>query len=122
MEALLKLEHKDFELLVSCNSYDRIFKKAAACMRVAPDSDALKSYYTWNDDNAILTCKGNTIKKGAYVPSIFFENTDYQYWIRFKTSVSQAYIDTLVTDSVSTKTPKFYMATSIMATTSAGLI
>lgn len=94
MEALLKLEHKDFELLVSCNSYDRIFKKAAACMRVAPGSDALKSYYTWNDDNTVLTCKGNTIEKGTYVPSIFFENTDYQYWIRFKTPVFQAYIDT----------------------------
>lgn len=68
MEALLKLEHKDFELLVSCNSYDRIFRKAAACMRVAPDSDALKSYYTWNDDNTVLTCKGNTIEKGPTSP------------------------------------------------------
>lgn len=68
MEALLKLEHKDFELLVSCNSYDRIFRKAAACMRVAPDSDALKSYYTWNDDNTVLTCKGNTIEKVPTYP------------------------------------------------------
>ena len=45
MEALLKLVHEDFELLVSCNSYDRIYRKAAECMRVEQDSEALLSYY-----------------------------------------------------------------------------
>ena len=94
MEALLKLEHTDFELLVSCNSYERIFRKAASCMRVTPDSEALKSYYTWNDESAVLTYKGKQIEQGSYAPSAFFENTDYQYWIRFKTKVKNAYIDT----------------------------
>ncbi|WP_300813652.1 restriction endonuclease-like protein [uncultured Bacteroides sp.] len=94
MEALLKLEHKDFELLVSCNSYDRTFKKAAACMRVGADAEALQSYYIWSDKSAVLTCRGNTVVQGTHVPSAFFENTDYQYWIRFKTAVRTAYIDT----------------------------
>lgn len=94
MEALLKLEHTDFELLVSCNSYERIFRKAASCMRITPDSEALKSYYTWNDKSAVLTYKGKQIEQGSYAPSAFFENTDYQYWIRFKTKVKNAYIDT----------------------------
>lgn len=94
MEALLKLEHTDFELLVSCNSYERIFRKAASCMRVTPDSEALKSYYTWSEDSAVLTYKGKQIEQGSYAPSAFFENTDYQYWIRFKTKVKNAYIDT----------------------------
>ena len=94
MEALLKLEHTDFELLVSCNSYERIFRKAASCMRVTPDSEALKSYYTWSEDSAVLTYKGKQIEQGSYAPSAFFENPDYQYWIRFKTKVKNDYIDT----------------------------
>lgn len=55
MEALLKLVHEDFELLVSCNSYDRIYRKAAECMRVEQDSEALLSYYIWDGDKAVLT-------------------------------------------------------------------
>ena len=78
MEALLKLVHEDFELLVSCNSYDRIYRKAAECMRVEQDSEALLSYYIWDGDKAVLTFRGISIEKGAYVPSVFFENTDYR--------------------------------------------
>lgn len=94
MEALLKLVHEDFELLVSCNSYDRIYRKAAECMRVEQDSEALLSYYIWDGDKAVLTFRGISIEKGAYVPSVFFENTDYQYWIHFKKQVTEACIDT----------------------------
>lgn len=93
MEALLKLVHEDFELLVSCNSYDRIYRKAADCMRVEQDSEALLSYYMWDGNEAVLTFRGNSIEKGAYVPSVFFENTDYQYWIHFKKQVVEACID-----------------------------
>lgn len=93
MEALLKLVHKDFELIVSCNSYDAVYKKAMSCMRVEQDSTALLSYYTWNGD-ATLTYRGASVEKGEHVRSVFFENTDYQYWIHFKKRVEQAYIDT----------------------------
>lgn len=63
MEALLKLVHEDFELLVSCNSYDRIYRKAAECMRVEQDSEALLSYYIWDGDKAVLTFRGISIEK-----------------------------------------------------------
>lgn len=94
MEALLKLVHEDFELLVSCNSYDRIYRKAAECLRALPDSEALYSYYIWEGNEAVLTFRGMQIEKGAYAPSAFFENVDYQYWIHFKRQVAEAYVDT----------------------------
>lgn len=94
MEALLKLIHRDFELLVSCNSYNRIYRKAADCMRLEQDSEALLSYYTWEKDEAVLMFRGTPIEKGSYVPSVFFENTDYQYWIHFKSQVTEACIET----------------------------
>lgn len=93
MELLLKLEYRDFDLLVSCNSYRKIYEKAVKCMRIAPESESLLSYYVW-DDVAILTCCGEIITKGIPSKSVFFENTDYQYWIQFKVPVSDAYIDT----------------------------
>lgn len=93
MELLLKLEYKDFDLLVSCNSYRKIYEKAVRCMRLTLDSEALLSYYVW-DDEAILTCCGEIITKGNLSKSVFFENTDYQYWIQFKIPVLDACIDT----------------------------
>ena len=115
MEALLKLVHEDFELLVSCNSYDRIYRKAAECMRVEQDSEALLSYYIWDGDKAVLTFRGISIEKGAYVPSVFFENTDYQYWIHFKKQVTEACMA-----SVSMRMRKCFMDTSTMAMILAG--
>ena len=94
MEALLKLVNEDFELLVSCNSYDRIYRKAAECMRVEQDSEALLSYYIWDGDKAVLTFRGISIEKGAYVHSVFVENKYDKYWIQFTKQVKEACIDT----------------------------
>lgn len=101
MEALLKLIHEDFEILISCNNYNKVYQKAVRCMRVSEESESLCSYYTW-DGEAQLFLNGDSVEKGLLVRSVFFENTDYQYWISFKKPVADAFIDSplnIITDS-----------------------
>ncbi len=83
MEALLTLNHPDYKLMVYCPSYDKIFKKAQTCMRVKQNDETLYSIYTW-DKNAFTQINGEQLIEGKRHPSIFFENTDYQFWINFK--------------------------------------
>lgn len=94
MEALLTLNHPDYKLMVYCPSYDKIFKKAQTCMRVKQNDETLYSIYTW-DKNAFTQINGEQLIEGKRHPSIFFENTDYQFWINFKRiDIEDAWINT----------------------------
>ena len=52
-------------------------------MRVKQNDETLYSIYTW-DKNAFTQINGEQLIEGKRHPSIFFENTDYQFWINFK--------------------------------------
>ena len=94
MEELLRLDHPDYELMVYCPSYNKTYKKAQTCMRVGQNDEALYSIYKW-DNNASLQINGEQLKQEKKYRSIFFENTDYQFWISFKNKeVEDAWINT----------------------------
>lgn len=94
MEELLKLNHPDYELMVYSPSYSKIYEKVQTCMRIKQNSEALYSLYKWDDEASIQLNGEQLIREKKYRP-IFFENTEYQYWISFKNEgVTSAWLDT----------------------------
>lgn len=94
MEELLKLNHPDYELMVYCPSYDKIYKKAQACIRIRQGEETSYSIYQWEDEASIQLQGEQLVREQKYRP-IFYENTEYQYWINFKNGdVEDAWIDT----------------------------
>lgn len=94
MKELLKLNHPDYELMVYCPSYDKIYKKAQDCMWVRQDNETPYSVYHYDDEVSVLI-GGEQLTQGEKHRPIFFENADYQYWISFrKSNVKEAWIDT----------------------------
>lgn len=94
MKELLKLNHPDYELMVYCPSYDKLYKKVQTCMRVKQNDETLYSVYQFDNEASVLI-NGEQLVRGEKYRPLFFENADYQYWISFRNqSVEEAWIDT----------------------------
>lgn len=94
MEELLKLNHPDYELIVYCTSYNNIYEKAHRFTKIKSNDETLYSIYKW-DDKASMSINGTELIQEEPNRPIFFENTEYQYWISFKnTNIEDAWINT----------------------------
>ena len=64
------------------------------------NDETLYSIYTW-DKNAFTQINGEQLIEGKRHPSIFFENTDYQFWINFKRiDIEDAWINTPLSECI----------------------
>ncbi len=81
-------------MLVTCNSYDSIVEKAVRHLRADQNEHVLMSVYEWDEAEAKVWVLGKEISRNIPEKSVFFENSDYQVWVAFKTHVVDAYIDT----------------------------
>lgn len=90
---LLRFSTDDLDLIVSCKAYDALWEKARKCMRCDDSNEPLQSTYSWDDESSVLLVNGEVVPMGVKAPSVFFENSDYHFWISFKKGVTDAYID-----------------------------
>ena len=87
---LLKIQHRDFELLIECTRFEGIWDKAKNNV----GEENLTSTYTWSEGaesvELLLGKETRLISQGELAPAIFFENTDYPVWVEFRDGVQDA--------------------------------
>ena len=86
---LLTIQHQDFTMYVECTKFDGIWNKATRNV----GEENLLSAYTWSDSDVVESVDVNGQRltaSGEQAPAIFFDNTDYPIWVKFKKHVDHA--------------------------------